>query len=107
MLEPEALTSVALGKISNRLFENHRVTLTYDDELVKEVGKRCTEVESGARNVDNILTNTLLPELSRQLLGGMAERERVSAIRVSVGVDGNFAYEVAGAQAKTAALSAA
>ena len=41
------------------------------------------------------------------LVATVAERERVSAIRVSVGVDGNFAYEVAGAQAKTAALSAA
>ena len=42
------------------------------------VATRCTEVESGARNVDNILTNTLLPDISRQLLGRMAEGEKVT-----------------------------
>ncbi|MGH9354220.1 MAG: AAA family ATPase, partial [Terriglobia bacterium] len=50
-----------LGRIKNRLYENHKMELAYDDALVDEVAKRCTEVESGARNVDNILTNTLLP----------------------------------------------
>ena len=81
-----------LNKIVRRLQENHRVTLTYDDALLAEVGKRCTEVESGARNVDNVLTNTLLPEISRQLLGKMAAGERISAIHVGVSPEGNFLY---------------
>ena len=81
-----------LGKIQRRLFENHRIRLTYDDPLVEEVARRCTEVESGARNVDNILTNTLLPEISRRILGGMAERQRLDAIHVTTGPDGAFAY---------------
>jgi type VI secretion system protein VasG len=96
-----------LDRIKNRLYGNHRVTLTYDDTLVKEVAHRCTEVESGARNVDNILTNTLLPELSRQLLGRMAEGEKLNKVDVSVGPDGAFVYDVAGTRAKNAALSAA
>ena len=50
--------------------------------LVDTVASRCTEVESGARNVDNILTNTLLPDISRQLLGRMAEGEKVTALHV-------------------------
>ena len=58
-----------------------------------EVAKRCTEVESGARNVDNILTNTLLPEISRQLLGRMAEGESMERIHVGVGSDGAFVYQ--------------
>ena len=62
-----------LDKIKRRLQENHAVALHYDGTLVTEVAKRCTEVESGARNVDNILSNTLLPEISRELLGRMAE----------------------------------
>ncbi len=82
-----------LGKIKRRLMENHKIELTYDDVLVSEVASRCTEVESGARNVDNILTNTLLPEVSRQLLSLMAEGRKVSAIRVGVGADGKFVYE--------------
>ncbi|HET9320610.1 MAG TPA: type VI secretion system ATPase TssH, partial [Bryobacteraceae bacterium] len=81
-----------LGKIQRRLFENHRIRLTYDDPLVEEVARRCTEVESGARNVDNILTNTLLPEISRRILGGMVERQRLDAIHVTTGPDGAFAY---------------
>ena len=59
---------------------------------LNEVAQRCTEVESGARNVDNILTNSLLPDISRQLLGHMAEGERVKSIHVSVGDDGQFVY---------------
>jgi len=86
------IITLKLGKIQRRLFENHRIQLTYDDPLVEEVARRCTEVESGARNVDNILTNTLLPEISRRILGGLAERQRLSAIHVSTGPDGAFAY---------------
>jgi type VI secretion system protein VasG len=82
-----------LGRIQRRLAENHKLTLTYDDLLVNEVANRCTEVESGARNVDNILTNTLLPDLSRRLLTGMAEGTMPERINVTVGGDGQFAYD--------------
>jgi type VI secretion system protein VasG len=81
-----------LGKIKRRLAENHRIELVYGEDMVEEVAKRCTEVESGARNVDNILTNTLLPEISRQLLSWMAEGRKVTSIQVSVGSDGSFVY---------------
>jgi type VI secretion system protein VasG len=86
------IITLKLGKIQRRLFENHRIQLTYDDPLIEEVSRRCTEVESGARNVDNILTNTLLPEISRRILGGLAERQRLSAIHVTTGADGAFVY---------------
>jgi len=82
-----------LGKIQRRIQENHKIALSYDGALVDEVAKRCTEVESGARNVDNILTNTLLPEISRQLLGRMAEGESMERIHVGVGSDGAFVYQ--------------
>ena len=82
-----------LGKIQRRIFENHKIDLTYDNTLVDEVARRCIEVESGARNVDNILTNTLLPEISRQLLGRMAEGEPMERIHVGIGTDGTFVYE--------------
>ena len=81
-----------LGKIQRRLQETHRVALTYDDALIEEVARRCTEVESGARNVDNILTNTLLPEVSRQILSRMAERQGLAPIHVAVGEGGAFVY---------------
>ena len=81
-----------LGKIQRRIRENHKIELTYDPALVQEVANRCTEVESGARNVDNILTNTLLPDISRQLLGRMASNEPMERIHVGIGTDGAFAY---------------
>jgi type VI secretion system protein VasG len=81
-----------LGKIQKRILETHKIPLTFEGELIDEVAKRCTEVESGARNVDNILTNTLLPEISRQILGRMAERQKLAPIHVSIGADGAFVY---------------
>jgi type VI secretion system protein VasG len=81
-----------LGKIQRRLMESHKITFEYDDVLVNEVAARCTEVESGARNVDNILSNTMLPDLSRQILSRIAEG--VVADKVSVSVkDGALSYD--------------
>ncbi len=88
----KTIIKLKLGKIQRRIKENHKIELTYDDSLIEEVAKRCTEVESGARNVDNILTNTLLPEVSKQILGKMVEGEKPNAIQVSVGPDGAFVY---------------
>jgi len=82
-----------LGKIRKRLLESHRITLLYGEELINEIAKRCTEVESGARNVDNILTNTLLPEVSRQLLEQLAEGTKVATIRVGLDAEGSFVYD--------------
>ncbi len=83
-----------LAKIQKRMLESHKITLNYDDALVNEVAARCTEVESGARNVDNILSNTMLPDLSRQILGKIADG--TSATRVNVSVAGGeltYAWE--------------
>jgi len=85
-----------LGKIQRRILENHKIKLTYDDAFLNEVASRCTEVESGARNVDNILTNSLLPDISRKILGGMAEGEKMTAIHVGIGDNGDFVYALPG-----------
>src|SRR5690606_25179184 len=83
-----------LGKIQRRMAEAHRLALDYDAPLVDAVAERCTEVESGARNIDNILTNTLLPELSRMLLSEIVEGRKPSRIAVSVGEEGGVAYRL-------------
>jgi type VI secretion system protein VasG len=87
------IVRLKLGKIQRRIQETHRIALTHDEALIEEVAKRCTEVESGARNVDNILTNTLLPEISRQILGRLAERQKLAPIHVTIGGDGVFVYQ--------------
>ncbi len=86
------IINLKLGKIKRRMAENHRVTLEYTDGLVSAVADRCTEVESGARNVDNILTNSLLPEISRELLSRMAEGVDISHVKVDVDEAGAFTY---------------
>jgi type VI secretion system protein VasG len=94
-IRDEALARIIrlkLGKIERRLAEVHRVALVYGDDLVSTVASRCTEVESGARNVDNILTNGLLPEVSRILLEAMVSGTRLTAVRVGIGSDGAFTY---------------
>jgi len=80
-----------LGKIQRRLAETHKIALVYDDALLNEVAGRCTEVESGARNVDNILSNTMLPDLSRQILSRIAEGTVADRVNVSV-KDGALTY---------------
>ena len=87
------IIKLKLGKIQRRIQENHKIELLYDTAVVDEVARRCTEVESGARNVDNILTNTMLPEISRQLLGRMAANEPMERIHVGIGADGAFVYQ--------------
>ena len=81
-----------LGKIQRRLAETHKIALAYDDVLLNEVAARCTEVESGARNVDNILSNTMLPDLSRQILSQLAGGAASERVTVSV-KDGALTYE--------------
>ncbi len=80
-----------LGKIQKRLFETHKVSLVYDDVLLNEIAGRCTEVESGARNVDNILSNTMLPDLSRQILTQLAGGMDSNRVTISV-KDGAMTY---------------
>jgi type VI secretion system protein VasG len=83
-----------LGRIGDRLRLNHKAALTYDDALVNAVAARCTEVESGARNVDHILTGTLLPEISREFLSRMAEGKPPQKVHVSVDKEGKFVYQI-------------
>jgi type VI secretion system protein VasG len=83
-----------LDKIKRRMMENHKINLQYEESVVEEVARRCTEVESGARNVDNILTNTLLPDISRQLLAGLVEGRRLRTVDVGMAADGAFQYSM-------------
>ncbi len=83
-----------LGRIGKRLMENHGATFSYDEAVVNEIGSRCKEVESGARNVDSILTKTVLPDLSGEFLARMAEGASISKVHVRVGEGGAFAYDI-------------
>ncbi len=96
-LSDEVLASIIrlqLKRIGKRITENHRIPFTYDDEVVKLIASRCSEVESGARVVDAILTNTMLPRISQEFLTRMMEGKKVERVRVTVeGGDFGYAFE--------------
>ncbi len=89
------IIKLQLGRIGKRLMENHGATFTYDGAVIDEIASRCKEVESGARNVDAILTRTVLPDLSGEFLARMAQGESISKVHIRVGEGGAFAYDVA------------
>ena len=85
------IVRLQLGRITKRILENHKVPFGYDDKVVKLIVSRCTELESGGRMVDAILTNTVLPVLSQEFLTRMVEGKSVARVQVQVR-DGDFAY---------------
>ena len=88
------IIELQLGRVRQRIRENHRAQLTYDESLIAAIAGRCTEVDSGARNVDHILTRTMLPELSKEFLARMAQGEPVTKVHISVDEGGSFQYQV-------------
>ena len=80
-----------LNRIVARIKQNHGAELSYDEDVVKLIASRCTEPESGGRMVDAILTNTLLPQISREFLGRMSEGSTTKAVRISV-ENSDFGY---------------
>jgi type VI secretion system protein VasG len=95
------IVKLKMNKIVKRLAETHHVEMVYGDDLLTEIAGRCTEVESGARNVDNILSNTMLPEISRQMLGNMASGVVAEKLEVTV-KDGKIDYQWTAATPATA-----
>jgi len=81
-----------LDRIQARMQLNSKIAFSYDEALVESIAARCTEVNSGARNVDHILTDTLLPELSRNILEKMANNIPIETIAVRMGAQG-FEFE--------------
>lgn len=88
------ITRLQLGRIKNRVEQSQGITFEYSDSVVELVVSRCTELESGGRMIDAILTNTLLPELSTQILNTMLNGKTLTAISVDV-KNHEFIYEFA------------
>jgi type VI secretion system protein VasG len=86
-----AIIRLQIGRIKQRIEENHGVSFTYSEEVVGLVGKRCTELESGGRMIDAILTNTVLPRISEEFLKRMMAGEPVTSVGLAV-AGGDFAY---------------
>ena len=93
-LSPEmigAITRLQLDRIVKRVAEAHRVPLSYSDDVVDTIVSRCQELESGGRMIDAIVTNTMLPTISGEVLRRMMEGREIESIGIGV-EDGEFAY---------------
>ncbi|MCC4116945.1 type VI secretion system ATPase TssH [Aromatoleum toluclasticum] len=83
-----------LRRIGERVAANHQASFEWDDKIVGAVLQRCTETDSGARNVDHILNGSLLPDIAQTALVRMAEGAAINAIKVSADKRGAFRYTV-------------
>jgi type VI secretion system protein VasG len=81
-----------LGRVAKRIEENHDAAFVYDDAVVNHIISMCNEPETGGRIIDNIITNTLLPALSREFLKRSLAREPVKQASVTI-ENGDFAYK--------------
>ncbi len=79
-----------LNKLASRLSENQKIKLTYSPQLVDQIAQRCTEVETGARNIDHIMNGTILPQMSQEILARMGEGVMPSEAFLDVTEDGGF-----------------
>lgn len=86
-----AITKLQLQRIENRIQEQHKVRFSYDTAVIDLIQRRCTELASGGRMIDSILTNTLLPRISTEFLGRMMDGEPLQDINVGV-ADEEFVY---------------
>jgi type VI secretion system protein VasG len=90
----KAIIELQLKKIRNRIRDNHKATFEYDAKVVEAIAARCKEVESGARNVDHIMTKTLLPAIASEILARKAEGRTVSGVKVDTDDTGAFKYAI-------------
>ena len=89
----EKIVELQLSRIVRRMKDNHNIDLIYTPEVLKLISSRCTEVESGGRMIDAILTNTVLPQISRELLGSTTQDKRISVVNIdSDGKDFQYHY---------------
>ncbi len=84
-----------MKRIEKRVREHYNSLFTYDEEVLLHIVARCQEVDTGARNIENILTRTLLPALATECLSKMASADEISSIHIAVTGDGQFTYAIA------------
>ncbi|WP_434627058.1 type VI secretion system ATPase TssH [Pseudomonas sp. Z1-14] len=88
----KAITRLQLNRIKKRVESTHKVAFDYDDAVIDLIVSRCTETESGGRMIDTILTNSLLPDMSREFLTRMLEGKAMAGVRISA-VDNELKYD--------------
>ncbi|ELX09823.1 type VI secretion system ATPase ClpV1 [Janthinobacterium sp. HH01] len=88
------IVALKLERIGQRIRDHHHAEFSYDQALIDAVLARCTEVDSGARNVDHILNGSLLPEIAEAVLQRMSEGAAITRIKVGASKQGQFKYTI-------------
>jgi len=89
----KGIVRLKLDKLVDRLMQNNRMKLIYTPAVVDQITERCTEVETGARNIDYILTGNILPRMSQEILTHMTEEGLPSMVHLDLSDDGSFKME--------------
>ncbi len=92
-LPPDILKDIVilkLEKLVNRLAETHKMKLAYSQKVVDQIAARCTEVETGARNIDYIMAGSIMPRMSQEILARMGEGAVPAEVHLDLAKDGSF-----------------
>ena len=79
-----------MNKLVRRLAETHKMKMTYSDDVILQIAARCTEVETGARNIDYIMTGSIMPKMSQEILTQMTQEAMPSHVHLGLSEDGTF-----------------
>ena len=98
-LPPEVMKEIVclkLNKLAQQMAESHKIKFSYSPEVVEQIASRCTEVETGARNIDHILKGTILPQISKEILQRLSEGKLPSEVYLGLNKDGSFKIDFGG-----------
>ncbi len=94
-LDPAAMSGIVrlkLDKLGRQLMHTNKMKFSYSDAVVVTIAARCTEVETGARNIDYIVRGSIMPQLSQQILGHMADGAMPGSVHLDIDAEGNFSF---------------
>jgi type VI secretion system protein VasG len=100
MILPHAILNdivvLKLNKLAARMAETHKINFTYSNEVIQQISARCTEVETGARNIDHIMNGTVLPQMSKEILVRMSAAAMPENVCLDIDPQGEFSIHFQG-----------
>jgi type VI secretion system protein VasG len=87
------IVKLKLNKVGKRLKNSQKLQLSYTNDVIETIASRCTDVESGARNIDHIVNKSLLPKISTHILEKMGDADEYSEIQLTIDENGQFKVE--------------
>lgn len=88
------ICEINMNRIEKRIKEHYQAQFSYDEDVMLHIVARCQEVDTGARNIENILNRTILPELASECLSRLANDEQITGIHITVNDEGQFGYQI-------------